>query len=102
MKQKRKPVNEIAGYQIAINQAQDWYRLGLDRPDARKALPYLATSNFADVWLITAWLLHWYGSVPEFVHKSRGYTWAIGTPRDFTGNVMVSNPYDHINGVKIV
>jgi len=84
----------------AAQEGAKWLRTP-GAPDARQALPYCATSNMADAWLIGAWSVYWTGSAPRVVHPSRGHSMRIEGIgyRDF---VKVTDPYDHRKGVEVL
>lgn len=78
----------------------DWFNTP-NAPDLKFALPYIATSNYADAFLIGAWCKYWTGSIKS-IRKSRGHSWLIINGMSKARRVEITNPYDHRMGIRIV
>ena len=70
-------------------------------PDTKDAMPYLATSNNADAWIIGAWCQYHTGGI-QAIRKSRGHSWLVHDRMHNVLRVNVMAPYDHRDGVVVV
>jgi len=66
----------------------------------RHAMPYHPSSDYADAWLIGAWVAYHEGDALRNLHKSRGHSWIVHT---ISGEkrVKITSPYDHKEGVSV-
>ena len=84
-------------YQEAIDRAERDFRAP-DGKEMHEVCPYAFSSNFADVYYITAWTLYHEGKRPLFIHKSTGHRWTIETHGRGLLIVTVDRP-DHRDGI---
>lgn len=71
-----------------------------DAPDAKKALPHIPSSNYADAWIIGAWCQYWTGSAPHAIRSSRGHSMRIMDRNRSEVIVRITDPHDHRRGVE--
>lgn len=93
--------NQVDRFREAITAGVNWIR-GLDAPPLRQSLPYCATSDSADAFLIAAWGIYWGRGEIEAIRRSRGHSWRVIFKNSLELAVSVSNPYDHREGIQII
>ena len=71
-------------------------------PDVKQALPYAATSRWADAWLIGAWCVYHTGRLPRALRASRGHRYAADIQGLGEVLLTITDPHDHRDGVRQV
>ena len=89
---EKRPKTETETYKEPMDKAEAAFRF--DGKDPMEC-PYRFSSNNADVYWITAFLLYWTGKRPEKIHKSRGNLWIID------GRKTTVNKPDHRRGIEM-
>ncbi len=95
---KIKPIKHEAEYNEAMIVANEHFRAS-DGKEMVDKCPYHFTSNFADVYWITAHSLYHTGRAPFAFKKSRGHSWLVDFPGNGVLRTYVDKP-DHREGIR--